>query len=103
MLFNYTLKENILYGRLNASNSDILDAAKQANALEFITAGAGEVDLSQSFGDDPVELLEAWIAHKEKMYLELDKSLTKKAMAKKTEYQSKEKLDMGEGSKEQKE
>ena len=103
MLFNYTLKENILYGRLNASNSDILDAARQANALEFITAGAGEVDLSQSFGDDPVELLEAWIAHKEKMFVQLDASLTKKAEAKRLEYESKGKLAMGEGSKEQKE
>lgn len=37
------------------------------------------------------------------MYLQLDASLTKKAEAKSLEYQSKEKLDMGEGSKEQKE
>ena len=36
MLFNYSLAENILYGRLNASNQEIYDAAKIANALEFI-------------------------------------------------------------------
>lgn len=36
MLFNYSLLENILYGRLDASNSDILEASKKANALEFI-------------------------------------------------------------------
>ena len=36
MLFNYTLKENILYGRLDASNEEIYRAAQQANALEFI-------------------------------------------------------------------
>lgn len=36
MLFNYSLKENILYGRLDASNSDIFTAAQSANALEFI-------------------------------------------------------------------
>ena len=59
-----------------------MDAARQANALEFISAGAGDVDLSQSFGDDSVELLAAWIAHKEKMYVQLDVSLTKKAEAK---------------------
>lgn len=36
LLFNYSLKENILYGRLDASNADILESAKKANALEFI-------------------------------------------------------------------
>ena len=35
-LFNYTIAENILYGNLNAPNSAILEAAKAANALEFI-------------------------------------------------------------------
>ena len=35
-LFNYTFAENILYGQSNALNSEILEAAKAANALEFI-------------------------------------------------------------------
>lgn len=35
-LFNYTVKENILYGKDNALDSEIRDAAKVANALEFI-------------------------------------------------------------------
>ena len=35
-LFNYTLLENILYGRLDATNEDVKKAAEIANALEFI-------------------------------------------------------------------
>lgn len=35
-LFNYTIYENILYGEMNATNSDIREAARVANALEFI-------------------------------------------------------------------
>ena len=35
-LFNYTVKENILYGNMKASNSQIKDAAEIANATEFI-------------------------------------------------------------------
>lgn len=36
MLFNATVKENILYGRLNATDEEVYEAAKAANALEFI-------------------------------------------------------------------
>lgn len=36
ILFGGTIRENIGYGKLNASDSEILDAAKRANALEFI-------------------------------------------------------------------
>lgn len=35
-LFNYTIAENILYGNQHAFNSEIIEAAKAANALEFI-------------------------------------------------------------------
>lgn len=35
-LFNYTIKENILYGKSNASDHEIREAAKVANAIEFI-------------------------------------------------------------------
>lgn len=35
-LFNYTIAENILYGERHASNSDVMQAAKAANAIEFI-------------------------------------------------------------------
>lgn len=36
-IFNATVRENIAYGRLDATDTEILDAAKQANADEFIT------------------------------------------------------------------
>lgn len=35
-LFNYSIKENILYGNPNATNSQIMQAADIANAREFI-------------------------------------------------------------------
>ena len=39
-LFNYNITENILYGDLNAKNSEIREAAHIANALEFIEGQA---------------------------------------------------------------
>lgn len=35
-LFNYTIRENILYGKDDAYDSEIREAAQVANALEFI-------------------------------------------------------------------
>jgi ABC-type multidrug transport system fused ATPase/permease subunit len=35
-LFNGTIRENILYGRLDASAAEMMDAAKAANCHEFI-------------------------------------------------------------------
>lgn len=36
MLFHRTLRENIAYGKPNATDAEVLDAAGRANALEFI-------------------------------------------------------------------
>ena len=36
LMFHRTIRENIRYGRLNASNEDVIDAAKKAHAHEFI-------------------------------------------------------------------
>ena len=36
-LFSGTIRENIRYGRLNATDEDVINAAKQANAHEFIS------------------------------------------------------------------
>ncbi|TGE08819.1 ATP-binding cassette domain-containing protein [Hymenobacter fodinae] len=38
LLFGGTIRENILYGRPNASEADILDAARRANAWQFISS-----------------------------------------------------------------
>lgn len=37
MLFGGTIRENILYGKLNATEDEIITAAKKANAWEFIS------------------------------------------------------------------
>lgn len=36
LLFGGTIKENIMYGKPNATEAEIIDAAKQANAYDFI-------------------------------------------------------------------
>jgi ATP-binding cassette subfamily B (MDR/TAP) protein 1 len=36
ILFNYSIKENILYGNDDAKDSEIRSSAQVANALEFI-------------------------------------------------------------------
>ena len=36
IIFNYSVLENILYGKLNAKNSEVLHAAEVSNCLEFI-------------------------------------------------------------------
>ena len=57
-LFNYTLKENILYGKMKATNSEIVDAATVANAIEFIE----DKELSKAFDDDSASLLDAMLS-----------------------------------------
>lgn len=44
MLFNATVRENILYGRLDATDEEIVAAAKAANAHEFIQRLPGGYD-----------------------------------------------------------
>lgn len=36
IIFNYSILENILYGKLDATNSEIYESAKISNCLEFI-------------------------------------------------------------------
>src|SRR3989338_7783386 len=38
LLFHRTLKENILYGRRDASDAEVIEAAKRAHCHEFISA-----------------------------------------------------------------
>lgn len=54
-LFNYTVKENILYGNMAAHNSEIAAAAQVANATEFIASH----ELDEAFDDDAHSLIEA--------------------------------------------
>jgi ABC-type multidrug transport system fused ATPase/permease subunit len=55
-LFNYTVKENILYGNTKASNSDIQKASIAANATEFIESK----DLENAFDNNTKSLLSFW-------------------------------------------
>lgn len=41
-IFNYSIKENVLYGKLGATNQEIIDSTTIANCNEFIEKG--EVD-----------------------------------------------------------
>ena len=41
-VFNYSILENLLYGKLNATNSEIYNATTIANANEFIE-GTGQI------------------------------------------------------------
>jgi len=64
-LFNYSIKENILYGQLKASNSEIVEACQIANAFEFITND----NLKEAFDDQAESLLEAMTSAKYKQTL----------------------------------
>ena len=35
-IFNFNVLENILYGKLDATNTQVLEAAKKSNVLNFI-------------------------------------------------------------------
>jgi ABC-type multidrug transport system fused ATPase/permease subunit len=76
-LFNYTIKENILYGDDRAKDSEILDAAKIANALEFIESS----QLEFTYEDSAYVLLEAF----EKEKKSLLERMTKEEYEKKIE------------------
>merc|ERR1711998_211107 len=52
LLFNYTIRENVLYGSRTASNGEILQACTAANCREFIESD----ELSKAFDDDPSAL-----------------------------------------------
>lgn len=47
ILFNQSIKDNILYGEPTASDSDIRRVCEQANALQFIESNFEELDKEQ--------------------------------------------------------
>ena len=52
-LFNYSIKENVLYGGQKKSNAQIIDAVEIANARSFVESSTLEHQIS----DEPAELL----------------------------------------------
>lgn len=55
-LFNYTITENILYGKEFASNQEVHQAADIANSLEFIESE----ELQNSYEDSAEALAQAF-------------------------------------------
>ena len=53
-LFNYSITENILYGKDNATNAEIKESAEIANAIEFIENQ--EFADAMSIGEDAISL-----------------------------------------------
>ena len=66
-LFNYTIKENILYGNSKAKDTEIRESAKIANALEFIESQG----LQTSFEDSASVLFNAYLARKSEIIQKL--------------------------------
>lgn len=60
-LFNYTIAENILYGKSEATNDEIEEAARVANALEFIQSH----ELNMSNEGSPSILWNAYVSKKD--------------------------------------
>lgn len=54
LLFNQTIKENILYGKPDASDAEVLRVAELANALTFIQ---NEKDLEKMTKADRLSLV----------------------------------------------
>lgn len=59
-IFNYSILENVLYGNLNATNTEVLEATQIANCTEFIEANS-----FKGVEEQPVELLKAMKQKKE--------------------------------------
>jgi len=52
-IFNYSILENILYGKLNASNAEVMEVANRANCMEFIE----KQDVGTGIDETPTNLL----------------------------------------------
>ena len=58
ILFNQSIKQNILYGELNASDEQILKVAEMANALTFIESNVEDLDKEQRKVKNAEDLVE---------------------------------------------
>jgi ABC-type multidrug transport system fused ATPase/permease subunit len=59
IIFNYSILENILYGKSDATNTEILENAKISNVLEFVEKDDTAVDY-----EDAQALVHAFELHK---------------------------------------
>merc|ERR1712232_1338800 len=57
IIFNYNILENILYGKPDATNSQVKSACELANCMEFIDVHAGDTKEELAFDDSAQALL----------------------------------------------
>ena len=57
IIFNYSILENVLYGRPHATNSEVLEACELANCMEFIDNHGGNSQEALEFDDSAQALL----------------------------------------------
>jgi len=60
VLFNTSIKENILYGDLEASDEQVLKVAEMSNALTFIESNVEDLDKDQRREKNATDLLAAY-------------------------------------------
>ncbi len=58
-LFNYSILENVLYGESNATNTQIREATKISNAVEFIESQ----NIETAFDESPTSLFQEIVRH----------------------------------------
>ena len=93
ILFNWSIKENIKYGKLDATDEEVYKAALAANALEFIEGETGENTTKK---DMPVKLTEDLETHLLKFFISsnLQTVQVKSLLGKWTEKQQRLVLDV---------
>jgi len=63
--------ENILYGKPNASNKEVMDACELANCMEFIDRHAGDKSEAIGFDDSAQALLKEMDDNRAKVIAEI--------------------------------
>lgn len=63
VLFNQTIKQNILYGDTDASDEQILKVAEMANALTFIESNVEDLDKEERIKQNAKDLKEIHLKH----------------------------------------
>jgi ABC-type multidrug transport system fused ATPase/permease subunit len=67
IIFNYNILENVLYGKPNASNSEVKKACEDSNCMEFIENHGGENKEELAFDDSAQALLKEMAQNKDKV------------------------------------
>lgn len=74
ILFNYTVKENLLYGSPDSKNSELLSRSKEANAFEFLEK------MNFSIDDSGKALFDAYTENKKELEVELGEGRYKRQL-----------------------